>query len=126
MEERLTRVLVVDDEPFVRKTLVRALRDWDVVMAESGQQAVELLGRDWRFDAVLCDLMMPGVTGMDVYDRATAEVPALREAFIFLTGGAFTDRARQFIEATACPVLEKPFNFRELQEIVRELIERRV
>ena len=64
--------------------------------------------------------MMPELSGMDVYEAMEEERPELTERFIFMTGGAFTDRARAFLERVPNPRLDKPFNAKDLQRVVLE------
>ena len=104
------RVLVIDDEPKVGVSLRRMLRDWDVEVIEDGRAALALLTRDRAFDAVLCDLMMPQLTGMDLYASIQERDPALAKRFVFMTGGAFTERARAFVAEVPNVTLEKPFD----------------
>jgi CheY-like chemotaxis protein len=77
----------------------------DAVRAE----VLSLLEHDRAFDAVLCDLMMPQLTGMDLYASIKQRDPALAKRFVFMTGGAFTPRARAFIAEVPNTTLEKPF-----------------
>jgi two-component system cell cycle sensor histidine kinase/response regulator CckA len=104
------RVLVVDDEPKVGVSLRRMLRDWDVHVVEDGRDALELLRRDRGFDAVLCDLMMPQLSGMDLFADIRERDPELARRFVFMTGGAFTPRAREFVAEVPNVTLEKPFD----------------
>jgi PAS domain S-box-containing protein len=115
------RLLVVDDEIAIGRTLAIALSDaFEVTTATSGREALALLERgDRQFDVVLCDLMMPDVTGMDVYERVVVHAPALARRFVFVTGGAFTDRARAFVERVQMPVIEKPFDLATLPDLLR-------
>jgi two-component system cell cycle sensor histidine kinase/response regulator CckA len=113
------RVLVIDDEPGLLASIGRTLGGThDVVTAPSGQAALEILGGDARFDAVLADLMMPDVTGMDLYERVRADHPGLERRFVFMTGGAFTARAQRFVAETPNHCLEKPFLQAELLDAV--------
>ncbi len=115
------RVLVVDDEVAIGRTLAIGLADeFEVSTATSGRLALELLARDARFDVVLCDLMMPDISGMDVYERVAEQAPALASRFVFVTGGAFTERSRTFVERVGAPVLEKPFDLATLSTLLRE------
>jgi PAS domain S-box-containing protein len=115
------RLLVVDDETAIGRTLAIALSDtFDVSTVASGREALALLATGRPFDVVLCDLMMPDVSGMDVYERVAVERPDLAPAFVFVTGGAFTARARAFVDTVGLPVLEKPFDLGKLPELLRE------
>jgi PAS domain S-box-containing protein len=116
----LLRVLVVDDEIALGRTLAISLSDeFHVSTVTSGRRALELLLGDAHFDVVVCDLMMPDVSGMDVYERVVERSPEMASHFVFVTGGAFTERARAFIESAGAPVIEKPFELRELAPILR-------
>ncbi|MCB9716477.1 MAG: response regulator [Myxococcales bacterium] len=118
---RARRVLVIDDDALVARTLRRMLKGpGEVVVTSNGREGLERLRADPRFDVVLCDLMMPELSGMDVYEAMEEERPELTERFIFMTGGAFTDRARAFLERVPNPRLDKPFNAKDLQRVVLE------
>lgn len=109
------RILVVDDEPAVRSLLRRMLRkDFDVEEASGGREALDRLVSGEHFDAVLCDLLMPHMTGMDLYQRLARSDPRHARCMIFLTGGAFTPRARAFLEQVENPRLEKPMRREEV------------
>lgn len=113
------RMLIVDDELTLLSSLRRALgRDLDVVLASSAAEAMLVLEQDDCFDVVLCDIMMPEVTGIELFERVSASHPELRDWFIFMTGGAFSASTRQFIDSTELPRLEKPFDVRELRRLL--------
>ena len=115
------RVLVGDDEAAIGRTLAIGLADeFDVTTATSGREGLELLSWSDRFDVVLCDLMMPDVSGMDLYDRVAGASARLRSRFVFVTGGAFTERARAFVQRGSAPVLEKPFDLTRLSAVLRD------
>ncbi len=115
MAAHRSRILVVDDERAMRTTLAALLSDrYDVVTADSGASAIGTLKGDRAFDAVLCDLMMPDVSGVDVYAWMQAEAPALARRVVFMTGGAFTPRARDLLERVPNRHVEKPFELTEL------------
>jgi two-component sensor histidine kinase len=82
-------VLVVDDEPLVGRSIRRALREHQVEVFSSGEEAIERLCSDEPFDVVFCDLMMPEVSGMEVYGRVSARRPEIASRFVFMTGGRF-------------------------------------
>jgi DNA-binding NtrC family response regulator len=64
--------------------------------------------------------MMPDVSGMDVHERIARERPELAKRFVFVTGGAFTERARRFVDEVGLPVIEKPFDLTKLPALLRE------
>lgn len=80
------RILLVDDEDMVRRCTARALSDFDVVSVSSGAQALELLAEDSDFDAVLSDVMMPRLSGPQLYARCCKIHPALARRFVFASG----------------------------------------
>ena len=118
-------VLVIDDDPVILSTLARVLRaDFDVVTVASAKGALERIGKE-SFDVILCDLMMPEMTGMELHALVTAAAPAEAEKMIFLTGGAFTPRAQKFLDDVANLRLEKPFDTKQLRAFIRERVLRR-
>jgi signal transduction histidine kinase len=106
------RVLVIDDEPLIGRALVTALRaeGYHADALDDGALAMDRLLAGATYDLVLCDLMMRGTTGMDIAQTLAQRSPALLERMVFMTGGAFTPRAAQFLETLADNVLRKPFD----------------
>ena len=119
------RILIVDDDRPVAAAIAFELGTHDVVVAESGREALEILRRDKNFDVILCDLMMPEISGMDVYESLRLVDPALLGRVVLMTGGAFTTRAGQFLSEVAAPMIEKPFYPGQLHAIVNTLEHRR-
>jgi CheY-like chemotaxis protein len=118
---RRGRILIVEDEPFIARTLKRLFGEHDVAIAGDGRAALAALrAAPAPFDVILCDLMMPGMNGMDLHDELARTTPEVAERIIFLTGGAFTPRARDFLERVANPRIEKPFDPAALRALVRE------
>jgi two-component system, cell cycle sensor histidine kinase and response regulator CckA len=112
------RILVIDDEPAIGKALQRTLRGHDVTVARSGAEGLQLLA-EGTFELILCDLMMPGMAGPEVYRTVCAAQPELAARFVFMTGGAFTQVSREFLEEVAPPILYKPFDAADLMHFVR-------
>lgn len=110
------RVLIVDDEQALARSMARALSAYETSIAHDGVQALQLM-RAIEFDLVLCDVMMPGMGGMDVYD-ALANEPAQLSRIVFMTGGAFGDRARAFLDSIPNARLDKPISIGELRRFV--------
>jgi PAS domain S-box-containing protein len=116
---RRARALLVDDEPSLGRALAVALRgEHDVLTVTSGQAAIDLLAVEGDFDVVLCDLMMPGTSGIEVWKRVRASDPALAERFVFVTGGAFTAEAAAFL-ADGREHLVKPFELTALRDLLQ-------
>ncbi|AKF84288.1 histidine kinase [Myxococcus fulvus 124B02] len=121
------RVLVVDDDALVSGAIRRTLsRENDVDVVVSARQALERLsGPEPRhYDVVLCDLMMPEMTGMDLHEALGHAAPAIAERMVFITGGAFTPTARTFLERVENPRVEKPFDPESLRALVRSEVAR--
>ncbi|MDI1446259.1 ATP-binding protein [Polyangium sp. 6x1] len=117
-------VLVVDDEPALLSAIVRQLeRNHDVDGRTSWKGALEALA-DKRYDAVLCDVMMPGVSGFDIHRSLCERMPESNERIVYMTGGAFTQEARSFLAQAPNRCLEKPFSPADLEEILRAIAPR--
>jgi two-component system, cell cycle sensor histidine kinase and response regulator CckA len=117
------RVLVVDDEVAVGSTLRLVLqREHDVQLATSGEEALRLLADGSNFHAIVCDLMMPGMTGVDLYETIRRIYPGLEQRMVFMTGGALMAKTEDFLAKVKNPVLEKPFDV----PLVRRMLERLV
>jgi CheY-like chemotaxis protein len=113
------RVLVIDDERLVGEAIARALSDdGDVEVETEAQQALARIAAGERYDLVLCDLMMPVMTGMDLYAEVVRVAPRLAGRFVFMTGGAFTPRARAFVASVVNPCLEKPLDMGKLRRLI--------
>jgi PAS domain S-box-containing protein len=116
------RICVVDDEARYAESLGLLLGyDHEVALAPSAERALELLSGGASFDVILCDLMMPGKTGMDLHDELTTSASDLRERMIFLTGGPTTERAREFLARPDIRHLEKPVELPTLEALIEEV-----
>ncbi len=117
-----SRILIIDDEPLLGQTLLYAFKGrHDVSICTSGREALRQLEKDANFDLVLCDLMMPDVNGAAVYASVERDHPELAARFVFMTGGAFTPRAREFLSQHPGAQLEKPFNIADIEKILGQL-----
>jgi signal transduction histidine kinase/CheY-like chemotaxis protein len=115
------RVLVIDDEPLVGQMVARTLRpDAQVVTTTGARQALEFLRRGQTFDRIICDLMMPDMSGPEFHAELARLSPQLLPSLIFMTGGAFTDGARSFTETWRGPILEKPLDYTALRSLLHE------
>jgi len=118
--ERACRILVVEDERYILNFMRRLLsKRHEVQTASGGREAMDLLARDRAFDLIFCDLMMPEIGGIDVYEWVTLEYPDLADRFVFMTGGAFTPRGRGFVQRMGDRVLQKPVGAAQLLEAVQ-------
>jgi PAS domain S-box-containing protein len=102
------RVLVIDDDPRLLSVLGEVLEGtYDVTTALGGASAIHCLERD-RFDAIVCDLMMPDVSGIAVHGWLELHRPELARRVVFLTGGAVTLESQRFVASTTNPIVTKP------------------
>ena len=123
------QILIVDDEISVSRTLRALLQnEHDVVLTSDGTQALTAIaeGPNAGFDVIMCDLMMPGMSGMELYERIRQDHPGLESRIVFMTGGVSMDRAREFLATTVNLTFEKPFDFDRLRRTLRRLVSQRV
>jgi signal transduction histidine kinase len=116
------RVLIVDDETM----LLTAYRRWldgvyHVQTAVNGREAIGLLEHDADWDAILCDIMMPEVDGVGVYEWVATHRPEMLERLLFCTGGAFTTRSLAFTERMGDRVLQKPVALPQLRDAIERV-----
>ncbi len=116
------RVLVIDDEPGIGRVVRRILTGHRVLVCPSAEDALTVLEEDRSFDLVLCDVMMPGFDGVQLYGLLHRQWPDLAARVVFMTGGAFSDGTRSFLDATQVPCLGKPFSIAELRDLVAERV----
>jgi len=116
------RVLVIDDEAAIGCVLSRGLgRVHDVTSLTSGKEALRRIAAGQRFDAIITDLMMPDVTGMAIHEELLRLDPGQASRMIFLSGGAFTAKASEFLDRVPNPRVEKPFEVSNLLGIIAEI-----
>jgi CheY-like chemotaxis protein len=124
---RRPRVLIVDDEVLIGRVLARALGHFaEVEVARSGAEALEAMARaraigagDECFDLVICDVMMPEMSGPALLDHVKAHHPAEARAFVFVTGGASPEEQEK-LEGAGAPCMQKPLDV----EAIRALLHR--
>jgi CheY-like chemotaxis protein len=120
---RRGNLLVIDDEESLAQALRRFLSgEHDVTAVYRARDALDLLELGTRYDVVLCDLMMPQITGMELHAEVSRLDPAQAARFVFLTGGAFTPSAREFLLTTTNRRIEKPFDLKDVRRIVNDMI----
>ncbi len=119
-------VLVVDDEPAIRRALERALKRWGhtVHLAFNGEGAIDILG-DHPVDVVLMDLRMPGMSGQTLFHSIAARWPQLVEQVIVMTGDLEAEDHYDWLKQHDLPILMKPFELKELEVLVGTMAERR-
>jgi PAS domain S-box-containing protein len=123
---RSYRILIVDDEPALGASLARALSDHDVEVEIDSQKGLNrILGAEPPFDAVLLDLMMPGLTGIDVFETVCRRDAARAASIIFITAGPVSPRAQSFFASVKNRKLFKPFPLEQLESALRDVVEGR-
>jgi PAS domain S-box-containing protein len=121
--KRRVKLLLIDDEPAIRMSLGHLIGlEHDVSTAASARDALDRISAGERFDLLLCDLMMPEMTGIDLYEALRRAAPNQADRMVFLTGGAFTQRAQAFLERVPNAHLEKPFKLDALREIIEAIV----
>jgi CheY-like chemotaxis protein len=120
------RVLVVDDEYRVRFSIASTLAAvrCEVRQAGSAEDALEVLSRDRAFDLVLCDMMMPQMTGAELFDRLVREHPELARRFAFVSAGATNSLDEAVMRSKGVRLLLKPFTPQDLLAFVGEELSR--
>ena len=113
------RVLVVDDEPLIREMVCDALSQHDVSAVSTGREAlVEILANDW--DLILCDMILPELSGLDLYRELEQRRPAALDKLVFMTGGDFSRKGPRLPSGSQVRRLEKPFSIKALRALVRD------
>jgi CheY-like chemotaxis protein len=117
------RVLVIDDDPGVVSALRLMLEgEHEVTTVSSGREALRLLLSEPAYDVIFCDLMMPGVSGMDLFEAVRLNRPGIEGRLVFMTGGAFTPEAAQFLERVPNGRVEKPFDLARVSRLLRRAV----
>jgi CheY-like chemotaxis protein/two-component sensor histidine kinase len=120
------RLLIIDDNVNVARSFAILLDDHDVEICTEARLAANRILAGERFDIIFCDLMMPEMTGMDFYAVIAKKVPEQATRIAFVTGGAFTPAAREFVAKIPHAILEKPFDRDALDAILTTYLKRRV
>ena len=116
------RVLVVDDDAHVASAIAAALEGHEVTVVWSGQAALAQC-RAETFDCILCDVMMPDVSGLDVVEALRRDGRSMDRRVVFITGGAVTASARAALARVPNRILEKPLDLRALRSAVASAVE---
>jgi signal transduction histidine kinase/ActR/RegA family two-component response regulator len=114
-------LMVIDDEPFIGSLLERMLDEHQVAVFQTGQDALADLRVGGDYDVILCDLMMHEMNGMEVFAAIRDEFPALAPRVVFMTGGAYTPDAQEFLDGADNTCIPKPFDIRVLRSTVQRI-----
>jgi CheY-like chemotaxis protein len=118
---RSARILIVDDEESLARVMHRIFRDYDAVVHTSAQHALDRITMGERFDVILSDVGMPGMSGCDLYDEIRRVAPGQAARMVFVTGGS-DERGERALAATGQPVLMKPFGPKELRTFIEKFL----
>ncbi len=119
------RILVVDDDEYMARSVNRILTgSHEVTVVASAQGALAVIAAEPPFDLILCDMMMPGMNGVEFFEKVRKRWPEQLDRIAFLTGGAFTTRTREFLSEVTNPCLSKPFTASELRKLVATMTHR--
>ncbi len=118
---RRPRIVVIDGEHQLGRALRGALEMYDVILASSGREGLELLLAGSPPDLILCDMMMSDVSGVGVYEALRRDRPELCDRFVFMTGGAFSEASLQFVAGPGARRLHKPFGPGDVQRVLANL-----
>ncbi len=126
MEPQRKRILVIEDDLKFGRLVARVLApEHDVLVLTSAREALEQIPARERFDLVLCDLMLPGVSGVEFHERLSSMAPDLVGRIVFVTGGAYCPRTMAFLERPDIQHLNKPFHsLASFRDAVREFLQR--
>ncbi len=116
------RIYLIDDEPFVARAIARMLPKHECTIENDSEKALERLLQGESFDLILCDLMMPKLSGMDLYREVISKRPELKKNFLFITGGAVTADSQAFVEAQESRCLRKPLDLPTLLRAIDQQI----
>ena len=120
----MTRILVIDDETVVRNLLVEILQNagYEVVGADTPELALTLLDDTDDFSLVVSDIVMPGLSGLDLLESVRAMRPSL--PVVLVTGAGTYENLSSALTRGAAGLVTKPFSHAQLQSAVAEAIER--
>jgi CheY-like chemotaxis protein len=123
MRPRVARVLVVDDEAMVAKSLQLVLaREFDVSRTTEPEKALEWFSRGESFDVILCDVMMPRINGVELRNRVARFSPDQAARIVFITGGLLLPHVRVLLDSVPNTCLEKPLDLDGLRELIRRRV----
>lgn len=118
------KILIVEDEPVVARLLERVLSsEHHVELASDGMDALTQLRLEQDYDVVLCDVMMPRMNGMELFERVAGAYPKLAGRFVFMTGGATRPDVHAFLDSVPNEKLYKPFSVPTVTSLVSRLVE---
>jgi two-component system NtrC family sensor kinase len=116
-------VLIIDDEPLIQRTITRVLEGEHIfTSSSSATDALALIRAGHRFDVIVSDMAMPGLSGVELHDALLAFAPDQARRMLFLTGGGFSQRTLEFLETVPERRVWKPFSVLDLRERIRGML----
>ncbi len=117
------KILIVDDEKAITDLFSHILRDmgFEVTAVDDGEEALKIIDR-YKPDVIVSDVHMPRIDGDELFRRIIGRLPSYAKKFVFLTGSNINNKLQQFLAASGCEVLVKPFDVFELSDIIRKKI----
>ncbi|MBA2541041.1 MAG: response regulator, partial [Deltaproteobacteria bacterium] len=119
---RRARILVIDDEPLIGRAIRRILKDHDVAVVHRAIDGLAHIRAGEHVDLIVCDVMMPELSGMDVHAELARSAPALLDRILFATGGTFTPSAQHFLSRPDIRYIDKPIDAKTLRDVVARLL----
>jgi signal transduction histidine kinase len=123
MIPRQARILVVDDEPLIGASIRRGLGSGhNIHVVSNGRAALEALSGAQRFDVIVCDLMMPEMTGMELYEELSSKNPSMAARMLFMTGGMLDPSTADFLSRVPNQRIQKPFDLEGLEKSIAKVL----
>ena len=113
-----SRILVIDDDMLLGRAIQRMLAGHEVVVYTHGRTALDDLAHDTDWNLILLDLMMPGMSGLDVFEELLLDYPQLVDRVVLITAAVYTESARRLLGSRHVPTLEKPFDGDALRSLL--------
>jgi len=117
------KILVIDDEEPILELLEEALtkNGYRVITVKDGDTAIQYFQKD-RYDLVICDWKIPGLSGQQIYEKLKEREPSLNERFIFISGDLLNPKGKQFVQQQHTPFLLKPFTMEQLLGTIQKVV----
>lgn len=115
------RILAVSDGTTLARAIQSGLREYDVVVADGAEGALQTLRSGPSFDVIFCNLTMPGTNGMALHEELMRSDPDHARRIVFLTGSVQTVAGERFMAGVPNLLLRKPFKLHALRQIIRSM-----
>jgi CheY-like chemotaxis protein len=120
---RKGRILIIDDDPAVTALMDRVLQsEHDVVVERDPRLALRALASGEAFDLILCDVSMPQMSGIELYEALRGTSPDATRKLVLMSGGGLDEAEEEFLASAGVCNIDKPFTPRELRAFVRDFV----